>query len=43
MEKRMEPLTVSTKDQQIWIEQDELGESHGVVISIDQVPALIVW
>jgi hypothetical protein len=43
MEKRMEPLTVSTKDGQIWIEQSENGEDCGVMIAVDQVPILVKW
>jgi hypothetical protein len=45
MEKRMEPLIVTTREGQIWLEQD-LGrgeDSSGVVIDTSQVPTLIEW
>ena len=43
MEKRMEPLSVSTRGGQIWIEQEVVGEEHGVAIYPDQIPVLIEW
>ena len=43
MEKRMEPLTVFTKGELIWIEQSGGGEDAGIVINPDQVPVLIEW
>ena len=39
----MEPLAVSTKDGQIVIVQDDLGNDHGIVIDPAQVPVLIEW
>jgi hypothetical protein len=42
MEKRMEPLVVSTKDGLVWIEQSG-GEDAGIVLSPEQVPTLIKW
>lgn len=44
MEKRMEPLSVSTKGGQIWIEQDHgAGDEGGVVVNPNQVPTLVQW
>lgn len=45
MEKKLEPLAVSTRDGMILIEQDAYGtaEDNGVVVSVDQVPILIKW
>lgn len=39
----MEAVEVSTKDGQIWIVQDCNGEDNGVVITPEQVPALVKW
>ncbi len=39
----MEAVEVSTKDGQIWIVQDSNGEDNGVVITPEQVPALVKW
>jgi hypothetical protein len=43
MEKKMEPLQVSTKDGIIWIEQSSAGEDSGIAINPEQVPVLIEW
>ena len=44
MEKRMEPLAVSTKNGQIWIEQRFGGDDDGaVVIDPSQVATLVQW
>ena len=43
MEKRMEPLAVSTKGGQIWIEQSDVGDDNGIVIDPAQVPTLVKW
>jgi hypothetical protein len=43
MEKRMEAVSVSTKDNLIWIEQSQNGQDNGVVVTPDQVPILIGW
>ena len=43
MKKRMEPLTVITRDGTIWIEQLINGDGHGVAINTDQLPMLFQW
>ncbi len=43
MERRMEPLLVSTKSGLVWIEQNVSGEDSGVVLSPEQVPILSEW
>ena len=46
MLKQMEAVTVSTKDGQIWIEQqDQVEESHSHIVMIhpDQLPTFIQW
>jgi len=43
MERRMEPLKVSTKNGLIWIERSGGGEDAGIAISPEQVPILIKW
>ena len=43
MEKRMEPLVVSTKSGLVWIEQSGGGEDAGIAINPEQVPVLIEW
>jgi len=43
MEKKLEPLSVFTRDNQIWIEQSYDTDESRVVISIEQIPILIKW
>jgi hypothetical protein len=44
MEKRMEPVSVSTKNGSIWIEQKyDSGDECCVVLHPSQIPALIEW
>lgn len=43
MQKKMERVTVRTTDDSIIIEQEEQGESQGVVLSPEQIPLLIEW
>lgn len=44
MQKRMEPVSVTTKNGQIWIEQEVMGsDDSGIVIDPSQVPTLIEW
>jgi hypothetical protein len=43
MQKRMETVEVSTKDGQIWIVQETNGEDNGVVVTPEQIPALVKW
>lgn len=43
MQKRMNPLTVVTRDGEIWIEQVYGEDDCGVAINPDQLPTLIKW
>jgi len=43
MQKTMKHVTVSTTDDSIIIEQEDQGESQGVVLSPEQIPLIVVW
>ena len=43
MKKQMEPLTVSTRDGMIFIEQSFNGEDCGIAIHPEQIPTLVAW
>jgi hypothetical protein len=44
MEKRMEPVSVSTKSGSVWIKQNyDSGEDGIVVVDPSQVPTLVQW
>jgi hypothetical protein len=44
MEKRMEPVSVVTKDGSIWIEQKyDSGDDAIVMLNPGQIPTLIKW